>query len=123
VAQAAPVSGKADGQCLKLAIKTLGPSVNPSKYNFVGGTEANDNFDTSATADPQVFCGFGGDDYISNLDGNEVFLGGAGDDRTSINDGTFYGQEGNDYIVINIGTFYGGPGNDYVSDGSGIFVD
>jgi hypothetical protein len=44
VAQAAPISDKADAQCAKLAIKTLGPSFNASNYTFIGGTEGDDNF-------------------------------------------------------------------------------
>jgi len=43
VAQAAPIGGKADAQCAKEAIKTLGPGVNPSTYTFHGGTAGNDN--------------------------------------------------------------------------------
>ena len=37
VAQAAPIGDSADAQCAKLAIRTLGPSVNPSNYTFIGG--------------------------------------------------------------------------------------
>jgi hypothetical protein len=44
VAQAAPISDKADAQCAKLAIKTLGPSSNPSNYTFIGGSEGEDDF-------------------------------------------------------------------------------
>jgi hypothetical protein len=58
VAQAKPISGKADAQCVKLAIMTLGPSFNPSNYTFIGGTASNDifdNFDNHGTADPDVF--------------------------------------------------------------------
>jgi hypothetical protein len=125
VAQAAPISGKADAKCLKLTIKTLGPGYHPSNYTFIGGTEGNDNFDTLATADPQVFCGFGGEDYRSTLDGNEVFLGGTGNDLVGgFNNGTFYGQDGNDDVTDNEGTFYGGAGDDTVGqDNGGIFVD
>lgn len=43
VAQAAPISDKADAQCAKLAIRMLGPSYNPSNYTFIGGTEGNDD--------------------------------------------------------------------------------
>src|SRR5215217_6588355 len=76
VAQAGPISGKADVQCLKLAIKTLGPSFNPGTYNFVGGAEGNDRYDTTipATADPDVICGFGGDDLVTTLAADDIFL-------------------------------------------------
>jgi hypothetical protein len=37
VAQTAPIGDSADAQCAKLAIRTLGPSVNPSNYTFIGG--------------------------------------------------------------------------------------
>ena len=121
VAQAASPSA----QCKKLAIQTLGKFVKTANYTFIGGTEGNDNFDTLATADPQVFCGFGGEDYRSTLDGNEVFLGGTGNDLVGgFNNGTFYGQDGNDDVTDNEGTFYGGAGNDTVGqDNGGIFVD
>ena len=62
VAQAAPINDKADAQCAKLAIKTLGTSFNPSNYTFIGGTEGNDNFTGQGTEDPDVLCGFGGDE-------------------------------------------------------------
>src|SRR5215212_699753 len=120
VAQAAPISDEADAQCLKLAIQTLGPSHNPSTYTFHGGTEStstteiNDNFDGQATLDPDVFCGFSGNDLINTLNAGDIFLGGAGQDRVSNNFGTFYGGEGDDQVANNQGTFFGGPGNDVV---------
>jgi hypothetical protein len=117
VAQAAPVGGKADAKCLAEAVRTLGPGFKPSNYTFHGGTEGNDVFTgTAGTAD--VFCGFGGEDYIGltvNLDEGDIFLGGTGNDRVyNTNYGTFYGSEGTDYVNVNDGTFYGGAGDDVV---------
>jgi hypothetical protein len=124
VAQAAPISDSADAQCLKLAIKTLGPSYNPGTYTFHGGTETestgpeiNDNFDDEATEGvPEVFCGFSGNDLINQLKLGDIFLGGAGIDRVSNNfGGTFYGGEGDDQVAAFwSGTFYGEEGNDVV---------
>ena len=114
VAQAKPISDKADAQCAKLAIKTFGPSVNPSNYTFHGGTEGNDIFTGQATAGNDVFCGFGGADRIETLDAGDIFLGGASDDFVRENFGTFNGGEGNDIVVVNIGTFNGGEGTDFV---------
>jgi hypothetical protein len=132
VAQAAPISTKADAQCAKLAIQTLGSSFNPSNYTFHGGTEANDTFtDDDATAGPDVFCGFGGDDVIRRLDAGDVFLGGEGDDFVgtdagdplSSNYGTFYGGPGDDFVLdVNESTFNGGEGDDRVTDNRGTFV-
>src|SRR5215217_3220936 len=51
VAQAAPISDKADAQCAKLAIRTLGTSFNPSNYAFHGGTEGNDDVIRSDVTD------------------------------------------------------------------------
>ena len=119
VAQAAPISGKADVQCLKLAIKTLGASINPGTYTFHGDTEGTDSFDDSATADPDVFCGFGGGDSIGTLAEGDIFLGGAGIDPVSRNDGTFYGGEDIDIVGENNGTFYGGEGDDSVNTNNG----
>jgi hypothetical protein len=116
VAQAKPIADSADAQCAKLAIKTLGPSFNPSNYTFHGGTEDANNFDGQATAGPDVFCGFGGDDVIRTLDAGDIFLGGAGNDSVRDNFGTAYGQEGEDQVVRNFtgSTFNGGAGNDFV---------
>ena len=122
VAQAAPISDEADAQCLKLAIQTLGPSHNPSTYTFHGGTEStstteiNDNFDGQATLDPDVFCGFSGNDLINTLNAGDIFLGGAGDDGVGQNSGTFYGEAGNDVVFRQFGggTFDGGADFDQV---------
>jgi Ca2+-binding RTX toxin-like protein len=120
VAQAAPIGGPADAQCAKLAIQTLGPRYNPGTYTFHGGTEStsttelNDTFDGQATLDPDVFCGFSGNDLINNLNADDIFLGGAGQDTVTNNSGTFYGGEGDDMVAINSSTFFGEEGNDVV---------
>ncbi len=124
VAQAAPISDKADAQCAKLAIQTLGPSFNPSNYTFIGGTEgegSDDRFDGLGTDGPDVFCGFGGDDSMRTLDAGDIFLGGAGHDEVIENHGTFFGGEGIDMVVENgsfdgtSATFFGGAGDDIVT--------
>ena len=120
VAQAAPINDKADAQCLKLAIETLGPGYNPSNYTFHGGTADNDDFSLEPTDGPDVFCGFGGNDFITFLDEGDIFLGGAGNDAALSNRGTFYGGAGNDQVVFNSGTFDGGDGTfDSVIDNRG----
>src|SRR5215211_9024157 len=122
VAQARPIADSADAQCAKLAIKTLGPSFNPSNYTFIGGTADTDVFDSQATAGRDVFCGFGSFDLIITLDEGDIFLGGAGNDLVVTNEGTFYGEEGDDSVRVNRGTFYGGAGDDSVDINTGIFV-
>jgi hypothetical protein len=98
------------------------PGFKPSDYAFHGRTEGVDNFTGSATAGPDVFCGFGGNDFINTLDAGDIFLGGAGDDGVSDNSGTFYGGEGNDSVLLtNFGTVFGEEGNDFVANNSGIF--
>jgi hypothetical protein len=98
------------------------PGFKPSDYAFHGRTEGVDNFTGSATAGPDVFCGFGGNDFINTLDAGDIFLGGAGDDGVSDNSGTFYGGEGNDSVLLtNFGTVFGEQGNDFVANNSGIF--
>ena len=98
------------------------PGFKPSDYAFHGRTEGVDNFTGSATAGPDVFCGFGGNDFINTLDAGDIFLGGAGDDGVSGNRGTFYGGEGNDSVLLtNFGTVFGEEGNDFVANNSGIF--
>jgi hypothetical protein len=122
VAQAGPIGGKADAQCLKLAIKTLGPSYNPSNYTFHGGTEGDDNFTSQGDAEVNdVFCGFGGDDFTELLVGVDIFLGGAGDDGAINNAGTFYGGAGVDGVSTNAGTFDGGEGDDVVNNNLGTY--
>src|SRR5215213_622037 len=84
VAQARPIAVSPDAKCAKLAIKTLGPSFNPSNYTFIGGTELQDVFDDQGTEGPDVFCGFGGDDLIDTLAAGDIFLVGSG--RVSVDD-------------------------------------
>jgi Ca2+-binding RTX toxin-like protein len=124
VAQAKPIAnGKADAKCLAEAIRTLGPDFNPSGYHFVGGTAGDDFFYRAATAGPDVFCGFGGNDSISTLEAGDIFLGGAGLDTVDTNNGTFNGGAGDDYVENNSGTFNGGDNNDiaYSNYDSGTF--
>jgi cytochrome c551/c552 len=122
LAQAAPISDKADAQCLKLAIKTLGPSFNPSNYTFIGGTEGDDDFSAQGTAGQRdVFCGFSGTDQIETLEAGDIFLGGAVFSFVNTNNGTFYGGEGTDAVAKNTGTFYGGASRDEVLQNQGTF--
>jgi hypothetical protein len=118
-----PKADPADAQCAKLAIRTLGPSFNPSNYTFIGGSTGNDNFTGRATDGADVFCGFGGDDRIDGrLVQGDIFLGGAGTDYVFENVGTVYGQEDRDDVYANLGTFYGGAGDDFVLINFGTFV-
>ena len=125
-----PKADPADAQCAKLAIKTLGPSFNPSNYTFFGGNEVSNEFSGVKTEGPDVFCGFGGPDFISSgpsfisLDAGDIFLGGAGDDGVDINRGTFYGEEGDDSVTSNEqgATFNGEACNDFVEENGGRFV-
>ena len=116
VALAKPIGGSADAKCAKLAKQTLGPSVTPANYTFIGGTAGDDNLSGKATAGSDVFCGFGGDDSISTLDGGDTFLGGDGNDSVTLNYGTFNGGAGDDYVIVNSGIFNGGDGNDSVTN-------
>ena len=117
----------ARGRCIGEAARAglIGSEANPGNTNFVGGTEGNDNFTGRATAGPDVFCGFGGDDRISTLDAGDAFLGGAGDDEVVFLDGgTFDGGAGNDFVSIQFGgTFNGGEGDDRVADQLGGTFD
>jgi Ca2+-binding RTX toxin-like protein len=105
------------------AVRTLGPGFNPSGYTFIGGTTGEDFFVRAASAGPDVFCGFGGNDSISTLDEANIFLGGAGQDTVDTNNGTFNGSDNNDIVYSNYdsGTFNGGAGDDYVKNNSGTF--
>ena len=124
VAQAKPITNtKADTKCLAEAVKTVQqPGFNPSDYTFHGGTAGEDFFTGQATEGPDVFCGFGGNDSIPNLETGDIFLGGEGNDYVNGNYGTFLGGSGNDVVSENFGTFYGGVGNDSVDNNNGIFV-
>jgi hypothetical protein len=107
VAQAKPISGSSEAKCAKLAMQTLGPSVNPSGYTFILGTAGDDNFSdpVKATTGSDVFCGYGGDDFIATLDEGDIFLGGDGRDYVNANYGTFDGGAGDDSFYENSGTF------------------
>lgn len=99
---------------------------------FSGGTRGADMWSMSgpveAGSPPVVWCGFAGDDVVSDNwgwvyggPGNDsmsenwlVFRGGPGNDSVSPNEGYFAGGPGNDTVIANHGTFDGGPGNDAV---------
>ena len=126
VAQAAQGGNKANAQCKAEAVRTLQPGFKPSDYDFVGGTEVDDDFIDPATDGPDVFCGFGGDERIGNLPAGDIFLGGAGNDEVLLfNLGTFYGGEGDDFVDANYkgATFNGGDGTDSVGTNEGTLVD
>jgi hypothetical protein len=125
LAQAQPVASSADRQCMKLAIQTL-PNFNPAHYTFHGGTDDLrffDGFDEQATEGNDVFCGFGGQDGIINLDEGDIFIGGAHRDSVAFNSGTFYGGDDQDLVSVNeiSGTFYGGTDDDVVQTNFGTF--
>jgi Ca2+-binding RTX toxin-like protein len=119
VAQAkSPIGNKASAKCLAEASKVLQPGFKHAEYTFHGGTESDDLFtaaQATATAGPDVFCGFSGSDEIEVVHEGDIFLGGAGDELIGTNNGTVYGQEGNEFVLRNVvGTFFGGAGNDIV---------
>ncbi len=120
----AQAKGSPSSKC-KAEAASLGESLDG--YNIIVGSDRkNDNFSSKATAGADVFCGFGGNDSIANLDEGDIFIGGAGDDYLhdfQYNNGTFYGGDGNDSVFYNNGTFYGGDGNDSVNfqDTTGTF--
>src|SRR5215217_3487959 len=118
VALAAPTSDSPNAKCEKLAAQTLGPSFNPANYTFHGSTAGNDIF-TGDAGTLAVFCGFGGDDGAFEVQEGDIFLGGAGVDSVSLNNGTFYGGAGNDLVNTNIGTFNGEAGDDSVNTNRG----
>jgi Ca2+-binding RTX toxin-like protein len=108
----------ARGRCIAAAARAglLGRDANPGNTTFIAGTEGDDDFTGRNTAGPDVFCGFGGNDFINRLDAGDVFIGGAGDDRVVfLNGGTFDGGAGNDSVDFpQEGTFDGGAGDDRV---------
>ena len=98
------------------------PDFNPADYTFHSGTEGPDDFSLTGTeGQPDVFCGFGGQDIGDDLEAGDIFLGGGGNDIVAFNNGTVYGEEGSDLVGTNSGTFYGGGGNDYVLENDGTF--
>ena len=125
VAQAKPITiTKADKACLVEAVRTVEqPGFNPSDYTFHGGNEGDNDFNDRATDDPEVFCGFGGDDEKGLLAADDIFLGGEGNDSLfGINQGTVYGGADDDLVLANIGTFNGGEGNDRVEVNVGTLI-
>lgn len=122
----------------------LGKALTLADATFTGGTWGDDRSDLSNGDHPvqagekiPVWCGFAGDDSLSDNwgwmyggPGNDcvgenwlVFRGGPGNDCAGPNQAYFQGGPGND-SVINVGgaRFDGGPGNDYVEVvNSGVF--
>lgn len=79
------------------------------------GTEGDDEL--YATSFPDKICGLGGNDTIYGLDGltgNDLILGGPGDD-------TIFGNRGDDVILGQSGndTIFGGHGSDRIRGGAG----
>ena len=121
---------KNEGQCSKYAaqgnalvpVVTEDPAVtrckqeaaaagfDPNAFNIIAGTENNDAF--TPTAGQDLFCGFGGADYVNTVSADDVFLGGADNDYAAAVVGTFNGGAGDDWVSYLYGTFNGGDGND-----------
>jgi len=127
VAQAASPTAR----CLQEAQSLTGTNLTGSNV-VVGNNKRADDFSSKATtAGTDVFCGFGGDDWIDTLDAGDIFIGGAGNDTIyNTNNGTFYGGAGDDTVGgggsdavndTNNGTFYGGDGRDVVYTNNGTF--
>ena len=93
-------------RCISEAARAgvIGGDSNPGNTNFVAGTEGAATFNWRATAGPDVFCGFGGNDFIVNLDAGDAFRGGAGDDVVFYQFyGTFNGGGGTDVLHRQLG--------------------
>ena len=129
VAQAASPKAK----CQQEAESLTGSTFTGANFK-VGNNKRADDFSSKATtAGTDVFCGFGGDDWIDTLDAGDLFIGGAGNDTIyETNNGTFIGGAGDDTIgggcsdvegitCTNSGTFYGGDGRDVVYFNKGFF--
>jgi hypothetical protein len=100
--------------------------LNPAGYTIILGTEGSDVFDARVTGGPDLICGFGGDDEISNLDPGDVFLGGSGRDFAAIVNeaSSFYGEAGSDFVLGELrgGMVFGGADADTVDQiASGTF--
>lgn len=100
--------------------------LDPAGYTIVLGTEGSDSFDAQVTGGPDLVCGFGGDDEITNLAPGDVFLGGSGSDFAAyVNAGSsFYGGPGLDFVLGELrgGTVFGGADDDTVDQiASGTF--
>jgi hypothetical protein len=129
-----PGSTKADAAC-RLVASAAGDLRHGSSLrhaSFTGGTHRADMWSMAGPTEPGshavVWCGFGGDDVVSDSwgwvyggPGNDsmgenwlVFRGGPGNDSVSPNEGYFAGGPGNDTVIANHGTFDGGRGHDAV---------
>lgn len=89
----------------------------PADPNYILGTAGDDDLGLLQTPANDVMCGFGGADYVQNLNYGDIFVGGDGPERIQQgNGGIFVGGAGIDamYELFN-GAFYGGPGNDYMT--------
>jgi opacity protein-like surface antigen len=117
VAQAASPSARCQAEAETLTGLDL------TGYNFIAGknNKRGDDFTSKATEGADVFCGFGGNDYIETLGEDDIFIGGDGIDWTDINFGTFYGGAGEDGVLANYGTFYGEADADEVLNNYGTF--
>ena len=115
VAQAASPSARCQAEAESLGIS--------GSYNFIAGknNKRGDDFTSKATEGADVFCGFGGNDYIETLGADDYFIGGDGIDWADINFGTFYGGAGEDGVLANYGTFYGQADADEVLNNYGTF--
>ncbi len=101
VAQAASPKAK----CQQEAESLSGSNLTGSNF-ILGNNKRADDFSSKATtAGTDVFCGFGGDDWIDTLDAGDLFIGGAGNDTIyETNNGTFIGGAGDDFVVYVGGT-------------------
>jgi hypothetical protein len=100
--------------------------LNPDGYTIILGTEGSDVFDARVTGGPDLICGFGGEDKITNLDPGDVFLGGSDSDFAAyVNaESSFYGEGDIDYVLGELqgGTVFGGADDDEVDQiSSGTF--
>jgi Ca2+-binding RTX toxin-like protein len=123
VAQAASPTAKCKQEAIQ-ATTLSGTSFDPTTYKYIAGNnKKNDNFTSKNTDGAEVFCGFGGNDEIADIDANDIFIGGAGGDATSggENNGIFYGGDGRDGVSYNYGTLYGDAGDDSAQFNYGTF--
>jgi hypothetical protein len=70
----------------------------PSQYVIRSGTDG-DDVSGDIFQSPELFCGFGGDDWVTGLTAGDVFIGGDGDDFVHLmSGGAFHGGEGTDGV-------------------------
>src|SRR5665811_78620 len=99
----------------------IAAQIDPAFYNVVVGTSGNDNFNASATAGQDLYCGFGGVDSVDGLPDGDVFFGGVDNDLVgTVNGGQFIAGDGDDTVTNllageAVGIFKGEGGNDPVS--------